>query len=224
MKAKRIFLQVIIILFLVLLALLSVSNTYAYWVKTSSFQGIVSTEIQSGKWFFSREYKTGFEDYTLNTYGTYTNQDIDGVIWDLSQVISANSRDDSFFESRGLRFKNNAYIVTKDSFFGLESLSFNFGDVRGGFLGIGTSDFDVEISNDGSNFTTIYSGSASSSFPVISIDVESIITDGFTLDNGSIVDMNSNLFVRISFSGWGLFQDRLVNMDNLVVNYRSLIN
>ena len=213
-----------ILVLLLALFVSSISSTYGYWLGPAPFTGAVTNSLTIGDWFFARQYSTGFEGYTNTTYGTYTNQNIDGKLWDFSQVITATDSADSYFGTRGLRFRNTSYIQSKDSYYGLESISFYFGDVRGGFFNIGTSGFNVQISNDGSSWTTIYSANASASFPLISINVENIISGGYTLGNGAVVDMESDLYIRINFTGAGLWQDRLVNMDNLTINYRSVVN
>lgn len=224
MRSKKFKFNAGLLVLLLTMFISSISSTYAYWRGPAPFTGTVNNSLLIGDWFFSRQYNTGFESYTNTTYGTYTNQNIDGKLWDFSQVITATSSDDTYFGTRGLRFRNTSYIQSKDSYYGLESISFNFGDVRGGFFNIGTSGFNVQISNDGSSWTTIYSANASSSFPLISINVENIIGNGYTLGNGSVVDMESSLFIKINFTGAGLWADRLVNMDNLTINYRSVVN
>lgn len=224
MRSKKFKFNAGLLVLLLTMFISSVSSTYAYWRGPAPFTGTVNNSLLIGDWFFSRQYNTGFESYTNTTYGTYTNQNIDGKLWDFSQVITATSSDDTYFGTRGLRFRNTSYIQSKDSYYGLESISFNFGDVRGGFFNIGTSGFNVQISNDGSSWRTIYSANASSSFPLISINVENIISNGYTLGNGSVVDMESSLFIKINFTGAGLWADRLVNMDNLTINYRSVVN
>jgi len=224
MRSKKFKFNAGLLVLLLTMFISSVSSTYAYWRGPAPFTGTVNNSLLIGDWFFSRQYNTGFEGYTNNTYGTYVDQNIDGKLWDFSQVITATSSDDTYFGTRGLRFRNTSYIQSKDSYYGLESISFNFGDVRGGFFNIGTSGFNVQISNDGSSWTTIYSANASSSFPLISINVENIISNGYTLGNGSVVDMESSLFIKINFTGAGLWADRLVNMDNLTINYRSVVN
>lgn len=224
MRSKKFKFNAGLLVLLLTMFISSISSTYAYWRGPAPFTGTVNNSLLIGDWFFSRQYNTGFESYTNTTYGTYTNQNIDGKLWDFSQVITATSSDDTYFGTRGLRFRNTSYIQSKDSYYGLESISFNFGDVRGGFFNIGTSGFNVQISNDGSGWTTVYSANASSSFPLISINVENIIGNGYTLGNGSVVDMESSLFIKINFTGAGLWADRLVNMDNLTINYRSVVN
>lgn len=224
MRSKKFKFNAGLLVLLLTMFISSISSTYAYWRGPAPFTGIVNNSLLIGDWFFSRQYNTGFESYTNTAYGTYVDQNIDGKLWDFSQVITATSSDDTYFGTRGLRFRNTSYIQSKDSYYGLESISFNFGDVRGGFFNIGTSGFNVQISNDSSSWTTIYSANASSSFPLISINVENIISNGYTLGNGSVVDMESSLFIKINFTGAGLWADRLVNMDNLTINYRSVVN
>lgn len=221
LKGKKIKFHAGILALLLALFVSSISSTYAYWTSPRPFSEVISNSLSIGDWFFAKQYNTGFESYTYTTYGNYTNQNIDGKLWSFSQVITATDSTDAFFGTRGLRFKNTSYIQSNDTYYGLESISFNFGKVRGGIFS--SSGFNVQISNDGSSWTTIYSANAQSSFPLISINVENIIGAGYTLNNGSVIDMESDLFIKINFTGWGLFQDRLVNMDNLTINYRSVV-
>ncbi|MFA7561745.1 MAG: hypothetical protein WCY80_06560 [Candidatus Izemoplasmatales bacterium] len=63
MKAKRIFLQVIIILFLVLLALISVSNTYAYWTSDVNYSSDANRKtINIGSWTILSDIELTIQD------------------------------------------------------------------------------------------------------------------------------------------------------------------
>ena len=207
-----------LIIFIIIILASSVTVGYAYHDQLSVSRNIETT---IGNWWFEKTYSSGFESYTTTSYSTTNNVSIDGRLWNIQNVITANSSDDSFFNQRGLRFRNTSQIESAQSFYGIESISFYFGRVRGGLFNLGTSAFTVDISNDRSSYTTIYSGTASTSFSLISIDLESLLRDGYTLSNNVVVNLESEIYFRIRFTGSGLFTDRLVNMDNLVVNYRS---
>ncbi|MFA7076182.1 MAG: hypothetical protein WC152_05885 [Candidatus Izemoplasmatales bacterium] len=223
MNAKNRIFKASLVILLVFLALFTVSNTYAYWQDLGSFNTTSNNNLSIGKWYHSKQYQTGFESYNNKNYVTTQDVNFDGVLWDVSNVMTATSSDDSYYDSRGLRLKNTAYLMSSESFYGVESISFYIGDTRGGLFGLGTSNYNVQISSDGINFDTIYSGNASTSFQLVNIDVEDLLTDGYTLSNGVTVDLESNLYIKINFQGWGLLTDRLVNLDNLTVDYRSLL-
>jgi hypothetical protein len=210
-----------IVLTLIILSILlqRVAFGYAYFdvIEFSSAEA-----ISVGSWWYERTYFTGFETYNITSYGQNNNINLDGVLWNTTNVIRGNASEDAFFDTAGLRFRNTSRIETAESFYGIEEISFFIGNVRGGFFNIGTSTYNVSLSNDGVNFTSIFDGNApTGSLSQVTVDVQSVLENGFLLNNGVTVNLESELFIRIEFTGAGLFTARFVNLDNVTIQYRN---
>lgn len=208
---------VLIVLFSTLIMTLFIPIAYGYYDRLSISE---TPSISIGSWWYSKQYSTGFESYNITSNGSSTNVNIDNQLWNISNVVRGSSSTDSYFNTRGLRFNGTSNITTANTFYGVEAISFYFGNARGGLITL-NSNYYVEISTNGSNFTTIYSSTASSSFSLISVDVASIIDDGYTLDNGDIVNLESAIYIRVRYTGSALIGTRTANLDNLIIHYRS---
>lgn len=221
MKVKYLFL-IFNSLFFVLLALLSViSISYAYFDDLNKTD---SSTCLIGEWdemYGFAVYETGFETYEQRS-NTYTgNFLIDGKNWTTNCVITGDSVNDNKDDTRSLRFYRTAYMESLDGFRNISLITFNMGKA----IDSPTSGnpYKISVKDATSGWEEILSGSMPNTFTPFSIDMETLIAQGFILDNGVVVDETTVLYIRIDFTGktGGSKKWQDMNLDSLKIEYRE---
>jgi len=208
--------------FILVLALTHAPLLYGHFDELYTMKEATTIEI-GGPWWYEKQYSTSFSSITIEEGDE--EKTIEGKTWKLNNIQTAGDVNDT----QSLRFTNSssqetAVFETQNPLYGLEQVEFAFGNVRGGLFG-GTSGFTVDISADGADYTTLFEETAGDSLETYTFDIEDEIADGFELEDGSEVDMTSDIYLRVQFNGYPFlgFGSRRVNMDDLMIDYRSRI-
>ena len=142
------------------------------------------------------------------------------MLFRLDNAVAGNSANDLKNGAVSARIVHVGTITSILYLTGLTSISFYGGMALDSDLKAAKK-YEIMISNDSVNFTSVFSGFAAknNSFPLITVDMASILAGGVTLTDGSTANASTPLQIRFAFDGQGPAGTRLYNIDDLTFNY-----
>ena len=194
----------------------SISIGFGFMDKKNSSD---SLSLTVGTWYTAGAV-IDFEQFTNTTLGVINSYDINGMLFRLDNAVAGNSANDLKNGTTSARIIHVGTITSILYLTGLTTISFYGGMALDSDLKAAKK-YEILISNDGVNFTSVFSGFAAKNndFPFISVDMQSILASGVSMADGSTATSSTPLQVRFSFDGQGPNGTRIYNIDDLTFDY-----
>jgi len=209
---KRISILFIIVILFVFLPY-STSFTYAFFDKTVRQNNI---NLAIGNWSSQVTYQATFESF-INTNTGIITQVVDDLSFELNNVVTGALTTDKKNGTTGGRITQNGTITTTNYYRGYQSISFYVGMSSAGNTN-GSYSFNVEISNNGTQWTSILNQSKPvATLTLYTINMSTLLKNGITLADNSVATSTTNLKVRISFISGNASGSRVFNIDDIVI-------
>ncbi|MGD9901276.1 MAG: hypothetical protein AB7S44_01925 [Spirochaetales bacterium] len=166
----------------------SISVAFGFMDNTTS---ATSLTLGIGTWDTSA-YSTGFESFTNTNTGTLT-LDIDGLSWELNNVVQSQSGDITM-DTTAARILQNGSMTSVNYFTGLQviSLYVAMSKLQGAFT------YSVYISDNGTQWTAVIDQHKPPlTYEYNAVDVNALIQAGLTLASGATATTSTPLKIKI---------------------------
>lgn len=155
--------------------------------------------IQVGNWNVSyTQYAPSFdfETFTNTATNTTINVTLNSVPWSMYNMVRASATNDDKIGTRSIKCSKTGYLRTVNYYTYFETISFYASSTKTGSNGV----YVVEIASNGTNWTQIASGSTTTNLVLQTVNMDSILQNGFTLSDGTTALSATPLMFRIYFN------------------------
>ena len=195
----------------------TISSGYAFFDNRNISSN--NSSIQIGDWATQVTVTKliDFETFTNTNTGTITAT-INTVNFSLTSVTAGTTTNDQKNGTTSAKITQIGNISTTDYFTNLQTISFYLGMANNSKLN-GSYSFNVEISNNGSSWTSISTtNSPANNLTLYSFDMATLLANGITLSNGTATS-STPLVIRIVTYATG--STKYFNVDDLTIAYLS---